>query len=72
MLITSKTCPPTPDEAKALAEQLTSTLSGDALHKAFDQASNSLLCNLGYSDFVGAFITATGGYHATQSQEADQ
>lgn len=63
MLITSKTCPPTPDEAKALAEQLTSNLSGDALHRAFDQASNSLLCSLGYSEFVAAFRNATEGYH---------
>jgi hypothetical protein len=63
MLTTWKTCPPTPDEAKALAEQLTSNLNGDALHRAFDQASNSLLCSLGYGDFVGAFIAATEGYH---------
>ncbi len=56
MLTISKTCPPTPAEAKALAERLSNTLSGDELHKAFDQASNSILSSLGYSDFVEAFF----------------
>lgn len=63
MLTTSKTCPITPAEAKALAEQLTSNLSGNELHKAFDQASNNLLCSLGYSEFVEAFKKATENYH---------
>lgn len=65
MLTISKTCPPTPAEAKALAEQLTNTLNGDALHKAFDQASNNILSSLGYSDFVDAFLNAVAGYHDT-------
>jgi len=63
MLTTSKTCPLTPEEAKALAEQLTTNFSGNMLHKEFDQASNNLLISLGYSEFVNTFKKATEGYH---------
>jgi hypothetical protein len=70
MLTTSKTCPPTPAEAKALAERLLSNLSGNELHKAFDQASNAILSSLGYSDFVDAFVRAVNDYHGASSQSA--
>ena len=63
MLITSKTCPLTPAEAKELAERLTTNFSGNTLHKEFDQASNNLLISLGYSEFVNTFKKATEGYH---------
>lgn len=68
MQITWKTCPPTPAEAKAVAGTLTSQMSGDGLHKAFDQLSNELLSSLGYSDFVDAFKRATEGYHLPQTE----
>jgi len=63
MLTTLKTCPLTPVEAKALAVRLTKTLSGDELHRAFDQASNDILSSLGYFEFVAEFKSATLGYH---------
>lgn len=59
-----KTCPPTPDEAAHMARELTATLTGDALHRAFDKACCELLCNLGFGDFVEEFMKATKGYHA--------
>jgi hypothetical protein len=70
MLTISKTCPPTPVEAKALADQLLNNLNGDELHKAFDQASNAILSSLGYSDFVDTFVHATDGYHKSSRSVA--
>jgi len=63
MPITLKTCPPTPAEAAEMAREITRTLSGHAMHKAFDKASNELLSNLGFGEFVAAFELATAGYH---------
>lgn len=64
MLIISKTCPPTPEEAAQMARELTRTLSGDPLHKAFDKACCEILNSLGFGDFVEGFVTATKGYHS--------
>lgn len=55
--------PPTPAAAAAQSRELTKQLTGNELHKAFDQMSNQLLCSLGYSEFVDAFVAATEGYH---------
>lgn len=63
MPITLRTCQPTPEAAALLARDITRTLSGHAMHKAFDQASNAILRDLGFGEFVAAFELATEGYH---------
>lgn len=63
MPIILRTCPPTPDEALAIARDITRTLTGHAMHKAFDKASNEILRGLGFGDFVALFEIATSGYH---------
>lgn len=63
MPITLRTCQPTPEAAALLARDITRTLSGHAMHKAFDKASNDLLRNLGFGEFVAEFERATAGYH---------
>jgi hypothetical protein len=63
MPITLRTCQPTPEAAELLARDITRTLTGHAMHKAFDRASNEILRGLGFGEFVAEFERATEGYH---------
>lgn len=63
MQITLKTCQPTPEYAAQIARDITRTLKGHAMHKAFDKASNEILRGLGFGEFVAEFERATAGYH---------
>ena len=71
MLTIWKTRPATPVEAAHMASELTRTLSGDPLHKAFDQASNAILSSLGFGDFVAEFERATHGYHSPPASKGN-
>lgn len=51
----------------ARCREIASEPDREKRHRLFDQASNDLLCSLGYSEGVAIFLAHVGDYHAPSS-----
>lgn len=61
-----------PEQFALACNEIVSTLSGDAAHRALDSLVTSLLWHLGYGEGMAVFIQAVAPYHADVLVRASQ
>lgn len=64
--------PQSPAEFAEQCRQIVTSFAGHEMHREFDEATNALLCSLGYSEGCEIFIAAVAPLHSTPARLTPQ